>query len=91
MVLLLLVILALNNLKLNFSPAEINSMVRYSIQKDSYNATDYFHIDAEDGSIFLRRPLDHETHPYHHFIVTATDMGVPPLSSTAHVWLSGKE
>lgn len=65
--------------------------MRYSIQKDIYNSTDYFHVDPEEGDIYLKRSLNHETRPYHHFTVVATDNGLPALSSTAHVWLSGKE
>jgi len=65
-------------------------MIRYSIQKDIYNSTENFHIDPEDGNIYLKRSLDHETRPHHHFVVVATDMGLPALSSTAHVWLIGK-
>ncbi|XP_065207257.1 fat-like cadherin-related tumor suppressor homolog isoform X3 [Planococcus citri] len=66
----------------------VNSGIRYSIQDDIYNSIDNFHIDPEDGSIYLKRSLDHETRAYHHFTVVATDMGLPPLSSTAHVWLT---
>ena len=68
----------------------INSGIRYSIRNDIYNSTDNFHVDPEDGSIYLKRSLDHETRRIHHFIVVATDMGLPPLSTTAHVWLTGK-
>lgn len=50
--------------------------------------TDYFHIDQEEGSIFLKRALDHELQSSHHFAVVATDMGVPSLSSTAHIWVT---
>lgn len=68
----------------------VNSGIRYSIQNDIYNSVGNFHVDPEDGSIYLKRSLDHETRPYHHFTVVATDTGLPPLSSTAHVWLSGE-
>lgn len=67
----------------------INQKIRYSIQNDGGNATDYFHIDENDGNIYLKQSLDHEQARSHHFIVVATDQGVPNLSSTAHVWLSG--
>lgn len=45
-------------------------------------------MDHEEGTIFLKRSLDHELHSSHHFTVVATDSGVPSLSSTAHVWVS---
>lgn len=67
----------------------INQNVRYEIQTDSSNSSEYFHIDPEDGSIYLKRSLDHELHDSHHFTVVAIDGGVPSLSSTAHVWVTG--
>ncbi|KAK6637236.1 hypothetical protein RUM44_007650 [Polyplax serrata] len=66
----------------------INQKVRFDIQPDGTNVTDYFHIDQEEGSIFLKRALDHELQSSHHFAVVATDMGVPSLSSTAHIWVT---
>ncbi|XP_059483774.1 fat-like cadherin-related tumor suppressor homolog isoform X2 [Neocloeon triangulifer] len=66
----------------------INKKITYKIKKDSENSTEYFHIDADDGSIYLKRSLDHELHRSHHFIVVATDSGIPRLSTTAHVWVS---
>ncbi|XP_053598514.1 fat-like cadherin-related tumor suppressor homolog isoform X2 [Microplitis demolitor] len=67
---------------------EINQQVVYAIQNDTQNNNDLFHIDPEEGVIFLKRSLDHETHDSHHFTVIATDRGNPPLSSTAHVWVT---
>jgi hypothetical protein len=67
----------------------INQNVRYEIQTDANNSSEYFHIDPEDGSIYLKRSLDHELHDSHHFTVVAIDGGVPSLSSTAHVWVTG--
>lgn len=66
----------------------MNQKIRYEIEHNSSNSSDYFHIDQEEGTIFLKRSLDHELHDSHHFTVIATDMGVPSLSSTAHVWVS---
>lgn len=68
----------------------VNQQMIYSIEKDSSNATDYFYIDENDGTVYLKQSLDHEEMHSHHFVVVATDKGVPSLSSTAHVWLSGK-
>lgn len=70
-------------------PVGINQKVRYEIKTDSSNSSEYFHIDPEDGSIYLKRSLDHELHDSHHFTVVAIDAGVPSLSSTAHVWVTG--
>ncbi|XP_068083906.1 fat-like cadherin-related tumor suppressor homolog [Anabrus simplex] len=66
----------------------INQKVRYEIQSDTSSSSENFHIDPEDGSIYLKRSLDHEVHDGHHFTVVAKDAGVPSLSSTAHVWVS---
>ncbi|KAJ8953022.1 hypothetical protein NQ318_015384 [Aromia moschata] len=65
-----------------------NQRILYSIQKDSGNATDYFYIDENKGTIFLKQSLDHEEASSHHFVVVATDQGVTSISSTAHVWLT---
>ncbi|KAJ8945175.1 hypothetical protein NQ314_009307, partial [Rhamnusium bicolor] len=65
-----------------------NQKIIYSIQKDSNNATEYFYIDENEGTVYLKQSLDHEEASSHHFIVVATDQGVPSISSTAHVWLS---
>ena len=62
--------------------------MRYAIQNDTSNSKDLFHIDPDEGIIFLKRSLDHESHDSHHFTVIAIDRGVPSLSSTAHVWVS---
>lgn len=68
----------------------VNQQISYSIRKDSNNATELFYIDESEGTIYLKQSLDHEVASSHHFIVVATDHGTPSLSSTAHVWLSGK-
>ncbi|KAK0095182.1 hypothetical protein PV326_009029, partial [Microctonus aethiopoides] len=67
---------------------EINHEVVYAIQNDTQNSNDLFHIDPEEGIIFLKRSLDHETADSHHFTVIATDRGIPSLSSTAHIWVT---
>ncbi|XP_045469521.1 fat-like cadherin-related tumor suppressor homolog isoform X5 [Harmonia axyridis] len=66
----------------------VNQKVMYSIQKDGNNSTDLFYIDENEGIIFLKQSLDHESASSHHFVVVATDQGNPSLSTTAHVWLT---
>ncbi|XP_066149601.1 fat-like cadherin-related tumor suppressor homolog isoform X2 [Euwallacea fornicatus] len=69
--------------------AGINKNISYSIQKSKdNNATDFFYIDDKEGNVFLKQSLDHETATQHHFVVVATDQGVPSLSNTAHVWIT---
>ncbi|XP_017769468.1 PREDICTED: fat-like cadherin-related tumor suppressor homolog isoform X4 [Nicrophorus vespilloides] len=71
----------------NDNDTGINQKIIYSIKKDNGNSTELFHIDETEGTIYLKQSLDHETAKSHHFIVIATDQGVPSLNSTAHVWL----
>lgn len=85
----------MNYLMANFSSSSrfctgINQKIAYSIKADSKNSSsEYFHMDANEGIVYLKKSLDHETLSTHHFTVIATDKGVPSLSSTAHVWVTG--
>ncbi|CAG9865049.1 unnamed protein product [Phyllotreta striolata] len=65
----------------------INKEITYSIAKDDGKESEYFFIDEDDGTIYLKQSLDHEEANLHHFVVVATDRGVPSLASTTHVWL----
>ncbi|KAL3276606.1 hypothetical protein HHI36_011978 [Cryptolaemus montrouzieri] len=76
------------NVQAHDNDTGINKKIMYSIQKDTNNATEYFYIDENEGTIFLKQSLDHEEAKSHHFVVVATDQGNPSLSTTAHVWLS---
>ncbi|CAN8006700.1 unnamed protein product, partial [Ixodes hexagonus] len=63
-----------------------NARVQYSLESAALST---FHIDPVEGTVDLRVPLDHETQPLYHLVVTATDAGSPSaLSSTAHVWIA---
>ncbi|XP_023289907.1 fat-like cadherin-related tumor suppressor homolog isoform X2 [Orussus abietinus] len=66
----------------------INQEVRYSLENDTQGSAELFHVDPEEGVIFLKRSLDHETRDVHHLTVIASDKGVPSLTSTAHVWVT---
>lgn len=71
----------------------INQKIRYSIENKTaeereQNSLDLFHVEPDEGIIYLKRSLDHEKAQSHHFTVVATDRGMPALSSTAHVWVS---
>ncbi|XP_044259258.1 fat-like cadherin-related tumor suppressor homolog isoform X6 [Tribolium madens] len=72
----------------NDNDTGINKKISYSIQNDSNNSSEYFYIDENEGVVYLKQSLDHEEASSHHFIVVAKDLGVPSLSSTAHVWLT---
>lgn len=68
----------------------VNQVIVYAIQTDSKNTSEFFHMDPVEGVVYLKKSLDHETLSAHHFTVVASDKGVPSLSSTAHVWVTGK-
>lgn len=61
--------------------------IHYAIQTDNRNTSEHFHIDATDGTIYLKKSLDHEIQAQHHFMVVAQDRGVPALTTKAHVWV----
>lgn len=67
----------------------LNGKIKYSLEKQSKNYQDHFHIDSDDGTIYLKQSLDHETQVLHHLVVVATDEGTPSLSSSVHVWIKG--
>lgn len=63
----------------------MNSAISYSIQTDSKNTSEYFHIDESEGTVFLKKSLDHETLQHHHFTIKVSDKGSPTLSSSEFV------
>ncbi|KAI4552983.1 hypothetical protein MJT46_016277 [Ovis ammon polii x Ovis aries] len=67
-----------------------NKMVHYQIVQDTYNSTDYFHIDSASGLILTARMLDHESVQHCTLKVRATDNGFPSLSSEVlvHIYIS---
>ncbi|XP_039181788.1 protocadherin Fat 3 isoform X9 [Crotalus tigris] len=58
-----------------------NKIIQYQIVQDTFNSTDYFHIDGTSGLILTARLLDHELMQQCSLKVRATDNGFPPLSS----------
>uniref|UniRef100_A0A803V7Q4 Protocadherin Fat 3 n=1 Tax=Ficedula albicollis TaxID=59894 RepID=A0A803V7Q4_FICAL len=65
-----------------------NKIVQYHIVQDTFNSTDYFHIDSSSGLILTARMLDHELIQQCSLKVRATDNGFPPLSSEVLVSIS---
>lgn len=61
----------------------LNAKLQYQIIGNK----SHFYISPDDGNIYLKSNLDHETERMHHFTVMATDNGSPVLTSTAHVWV----
>uniref|UniRef100_A0A0N5CCX7 Cadherin n=1 Tax=Strongyloides papillosus TaxID=174720 RepID=A0A0N5CCX7_STREA len=62
-----------------------NSKVVYSIMKDYTKVDEFFGINQNTGSIFLRKPLDRELNIEYSLTVQAIDKGTPPLNSTTTV------
>lgn len=61
----------------------INSEITYSIQTDNNkNSSEFFHIDENEGTVYLKKALDHETLQHHHFTIRVSDKGSPALSSS---------
>lgn len=58
--------------------SDSNGMIRYKI---AINARALFKIDPKTGDLTLTRHLDFETAQRHSLIITATDLGIPPLST----------
>ena len=64
----------------------INSEVSYSIQTDkNKNSSEFFHIDETEGTVYLKKALDHETLQHHHFTIRVSDKGSPALSSSKNM------
>ncbi|XP_029458167.1 protocadherin Fat 3 isoform X3 [Rhinatrema bivittatum] len=72
----------------NDADSEKNKIIRYQIVQDTFNSTDYFHIDSTSGLILTARMLDHELVQQCSFKVRATDSGFPSISSEVLVTIS---
>jgi Cadherin domain len=63
----------------------MNSEITYSIQTDNNkNSSEFFHIDEAEGTVYLKKSLDHETLQHHHFTIRVADKGSPALSSSKY-------
>lgn len=60
----------------------MNAEITYTIQTDSKNSSEFFYIDENEGTIYLKKSLDHETQQHHHFTIKVIDKGSPALSSS---------
>jgi len=58
-----------------------NAMITYAI----IGTDDFFEIDRESGTVYLRSSLDFEGIATHRLTVIATDMGIPALTGTTTV------
>lgn len=66
-----------------------NAGVTYRLMGLNGTLPDNFYMEGDSGVLILKQGLDRETAPVHHFLVQAIDKGTPPLSSTAHILVTG--
>ncbi|XP_065546893.1 protocadherin alpha-3-like [Lathamus discolor] len=68
-----------------------NAQLSYSLSPSEYFTVDVKSSDEHRKSLFLvlTKPLDRETMPVHHLVLTATDGGRPPLTGTVEllIWV----
>lgn len=57
-----------------------NGVIRYKIANAASNGG-LFDVDPKTGHLTLKRHLDYEISQRHSLIITATDIGIPPLSA----------
>ncbi|KAM4653618.1 protocadherin alpha-8-like [Amazona ochrocephala] len=67
-----------------------NAQLSYSLSPSEHFGLDIQKTEEESDSLFLvlRKPLDRETMPIHHLLLTASDGGRPPLTSTVELVIS---
>uniref|UniRef100_A0A672UF30 Protocadherin alpha subfamily C, 2 n=1 Tax=Strigops habroptila TaxID=2489341 RepID=A0A672UF30_STRHB len=67
-----------------------NAQLSYSLSPSEHFALDLQKTEEEGESLFLvlRKPLDRETMPFHHLVLTASDGGRPPLTDTVELVIS---
>ncbi|KAM3623277.1 uncharacterized protein V6R79_009482 [Siganus canaliculatus] len=62
-----------------------NGRVTYEINRRQSDPGEVFSINPSSGVVYLNKPLDHEAQAFHELIVSATDNGAQPESSSAFV------
>lgn len=67
----------------------LNQKIVYSLETGSNRSVEHFEVEPEQGTVYLKQALDHEQANIHHFLVVATDQGVPNLSSSTFVLVKG--
>lgn len=75
------------NLIVKDNDTGINSKIMFSIKTGSNRSNEFFQVDPEGGTVYLKQSLDHEQANVHHFLVEASDQGIPSLSTTSHIWV----
>lgn len=64
-----------------------NARITYRITAEFTNSSheDHFGIQSNTGWVYIKKPLDRESASTHKMTITATDNGIPPLSTTTRL------
>ncbi|KAK0134170.1 Protocadherin-23 [Merluccius polli] len=62
-----------------------NGLVTYEINRRQSDPGEMFSVDESTGVIYVNKPLDFETQPFHELIISARDNGAQPEFSSAFV------
>ncbi|XP_041641522.1 protocadherin-23 [Cheilinus undulatus] len=62
-----------------------NSRITYEINRRQSDPNEVFSIHETSGVVYLNKPLDFETHPFHELIISARDNGAQPEYSSTFV------
>ncbi|XP_061209972.1 protocadherin alpha-1-like isoform X2 [Neopsephotus bourkii] len=67
-----------------------NAQLSYSLSPNEHFSLDHYGNNEQSSSLtlVLTKPLDRETMPIHHLVLTATDGGRPPLTGTVKLVIS---
>ncbi|CAL8330612.1 unnamed protein product [Merluccius merluccius] len=62
-----------------------NGLITYEINRRQSDPGEMFSVDESTGVIYVNKPLDFETQPFHELIISARDNGAQPEFSSAFV------
>ncbi|KAM9362525.1 protocadherin-23 [Symphorus nematophorus] len=62
-----------------------NGKITYEINRRQSDPTEIFSINETSGVVYLNKPLDYETQPFHELIISARDNGAQPEYSSTFV------
>lgn len=62
-----------------------NGRITYEINRRQSDPNEVFSINRTSGVVYVNKPLDYEAQAFHELIVSATDNGAQPESSSAFV------
>lgn len=69
---------------------ELDVMEDATSNQRAWDVSRYFMVSPNDGKILLKQMVDYERAHEYRFSVVVKDSGIPPLSSTARVVVTGE-